>query len=449
MRSIELADPRLVSESLELGMRTCVVRIDGTVSDAVGAPIEDATISLDGLRIGRSDARGAYTVCVPFGDVDLEYTPDGYGAILLGFHVIDSTTEDVVLVPAAAVTGRVVRASDDAAVADAFVQINPQDWGRDRAASRTAITDATGTFRIEGVTPGLHRAFAFADGVNSEGATSSRPRSARRARGSSGSSIARSSAASGTNAPGAHAGRRKLRPGRRAGRRARVLRRAPRGDEADAHGKPVKGVFVRWIHVTTQDEGRGVTDATGRYRCRAMQGGGTYRAKVFASPTAERPFSPAPGTSYPTIDVKDGTSKVEGATIAIDHRTQTIGGVVVDATGAPIADALVKSVASESLTPWFNPWRRLPMSATDADGGFVIAGLAAGTYAVQARATDGGEAIATRIASGASGVRLVLVRPGDIVGQLAGYARPPAVYATAWTRVTPRWSKSVPVRPRP
>jgi protocatechuate 3,4-dioxygenase beta subunit len=563
---LDLADLSLATDALELRLHACDVRLSGVVSDAVGAPIEGAKIGADGFAVAITDAKGAYSICVPWGDLNLEYSADGYGAVVLGFWIVGSTTQDVVLVPAAAVAGRVIRADDGTPVADAMIGINPQEWARDRPASRNATTDASGRFRVEGLVPGLYRAWAFADGLSSEGAspveaqlgvtnevviklvdrTSLRgsvvldgkplpgvsvtavrhvptsrsrptrthpdgtfvlddvpigdlvfavdgyevtsPSSYRAVRGAPNEGVTIEVAAmaairgvvtrgkkpvegaqvwgvatpSGGNgvttdvdghyeitgvAPGTYhigagsdeAGAFKL-PVQvtvAAGEQKTLdleldLAAEIAGTVVDAGGKPVEGAFVRWTHTTTQDEGRGSTDANGRYRCRAMQGDGTYKARVFPTPAAQRPYPPAPGTTYPDVAVADGATKIEGITLAIDRQSMSIAGVVVDATGAPVVDAQVKAGISDGGDAQFAGWRRLPTTATDSDGGFVLNDLLPGTYSVHARSSDGGEGIATDIAAGTRSARVVLTRPGSIEGQLVGYAQPAVVYATPW-----------------
>jgi RNA polymerase sigma-70 factor, ECF subfamily len=202
------------------------------------------------------------------------------------------------------------------------------------------------------------------------------------------------------------------------------------GTVVDKQGEPVPGVFVRWLHEATGDIGRCATDPDGRYRCGAMTGGGTYNAAVYPAGSWMTPYPTADGEPYPQREVRDGATVIEGVTIAIDHRRLSIAGRVVDTTGAPIADAEVRALAvAEGQPPRFHSWQRLPSTFTSVDGTFAIAELAPGSYALQARSADGGEAIVANLAAGARGVTIAVERPGEIAGTLAGFSAEPVVSA--------------------
>ncbi|MGN6106741.1 MAG: carboxypeptidase regulatory-like domain-containing protein, partial [Kofleriaceae bacterium] len=212
------------------------------------------------------------------------------------------------------------------------------------------------------------------------------------------------------------------------------------GTVVDKEGNPVPGVFVRWIHEKTGDLGRSMTDAQGRYRCGAMTGGGTYRAGVFSGPDLRAPYPTADGAPYPTRELADGKTVIEGVVLAIDRPQLAISGRVIDDAGEPVADAIVKALpAAQGEAPPFHSWLRLPMTSTDADGQFTLAGLAPGSHALQARAIDGGEGMVPAVAAGTQGVTIRLERAGAIEGKLVGFAQPPSVHARglAEFRLTP------------
>lgn len=205
------------------------------------------------------------------------------------------------------------------------------------------------------------------------------------------------------------------------------------GTVVDKEGKPVQGVFVRWMHQATADLGRCVTDARGDYQCGAMTGGGTYRAAVFPSSDVQGvPYPTANGAPYPAVDVADGKSHVQGIQIAIDSTQRTISGRVVDDVGAAVSDATVKALPFAGTgSPPFQPWLRLPMTSTDADGAFTISGLAPGQYAVEAHAGDGAEGTIMGIEAGAKSVTIKIERASAIAGKLVGFTKTPVVYAMA------------------
>jgi protocatechuate 3,4-dioxygenase beta subunit len=563
----DLGDSTFASDSMTIRLRRCDLRVSGVVTDANTTPIADATIQRSQFVIARTNARGEYSACVGYGELELDYSADGYGAVAIGFDILGSVTQDVVLVPAASVTGHVVRASDGAPVDAAMVSVFPQEWGRDHPGPRSAITDASGAFRIDGLTPGNYRTWAQADGLAQESpqavqavvgstndvtvklvalahvkgvvmrgdkpvshvkVTAVRKAPTARSRPAwtqddgtfdldavpvgdnvfsvegyevtapaivhidkpglvenvtvqvaamasihgiitrnkvpvegarvccinvgNGDPTAMSDATGHYKLEGVPPGSYQLNAGSEeigaftiAGKFAIAagedktldfeldLAGEIEGTVVDADGKPVKGVFVRWINEKTQDEGRGTTDAQGHYRCRAMAGGGVYRAAVYPRPESRQKFPPAPGTSYPSRDVKDGTTKIEGVTIAIDMKQMTISGTVSDSNGTAIADAVVRALpVDDGRDPQFMPWQKLVMTATDADGNFTLSGVLPGTYALQARSTDGGEAVVNGIQAGATGVAITMTRPGSITGTLTGYTQPPVIYATPW-----------------
>ncbi len=201
------------------------------------------------------------------------------------------------------------------------------------------------------------------------------------------------------------------------------------GTVVDKQGKPVPGVFVRWMLETTGDVGRCSTDANGRYRCAAMSGGGKYRAAVFPAQARMTPYATADGAPYPFVELKAPTSAIDDVTIAIDYQRLTITGRVLDATGAAVADAEVHALPmTDDQPPLFAPWTKLAGTFTGVDGTFTVIGLAPGLYALHARSPDGGEGIVPSLAAGANGVRITVERAGAIAGTLAGYPAPPAIF---------------------
>ncbi len=560
---VDLANPTQASDAIELDLKGCTLRISGTITDASNAPLVDALVRRDGVIVARTNAQGVYKLCAGYGNFELDYSADNYGAVVIELNVLGDVVQDVVLLPEVSIVGHVVRMDDGKPVANAFVNANPSVWGRARAAQRPALTDSSGAFRIDGLTPGSFGVWAFADGMTTEqpaevqayvgkvnevtlrlvdlaridgvvtrsgkalpnvavsavrktpqmrpppvwtrddgsfsihaapigdlvfavegyeviSPTSFRVDAAKpydgvkievavmaRIHGTvtrnkipvEGAMVWGPNAQTTTDSSG-HYEFVGLPPGTyqigsgsddvgaftigtkvtvAAGEDKRhdlelELAGEIAGTVVDAKGQPVPGVFVRWSHLQTQDEGRGTTDAMGNYRCRAMQGGGTYEARVFATPESGKSFPPAPGTTYPKREVKDGTSKIEGVTIAIDYQKLTIAGRVTDATGAAVVDATVSARATESTTPVFNTWQRLPSTATDADGSFTLRDLPPGIYAVKARSPDGGEAFVTGIAAGTAGVTIKLTRPGSLEGTLAGFVQPPSISATPWNQ---------------
>ena len=144
-----------------LRLRSCDISVAGTVFDASGGPIAGAHVRRERVIGGDSDATGAYKVCVPYGSSELEYSADGYGGVILTIEAQGAVRQDIVLVPEASITVRVVRADTGKAVPDAHVWAYPQDWGPDRARGSEALTDAQGKARISGLVPGRYHVGGF------------------------------------------------------------------------------------------------------------------------------------------------------------------------------------------------------------------------------------------------------------------------------------------------
>src|SRR5262249_862126 len=102
------------------------------------------------------------------------------------------------------------------------------------------------------------------------------------------------------------------------------------GAVVDQHRAPVGGVFVRWTNEKTGDLGKSLTDPQGRFRCTAMTGGARYRAAVYATSAQQRPFSTANGEPYPLVELRDGSTTLDGVPIAIQLDHLPISGRVVD-----------------------------------------------------------------------------------------------------------------------
>lgn len=569
--SLDLRNPSVKPppERLELELRDCSVSVSGTIYDASNNPLPKVSIKRLGGRyqapshgaiVGvESDAQGAYRVCIPFGNTELEYSADGFGSVILTIDARGEMYRDVVLVPDASVSVRAVRADNGEPVANAHVFVNPSEWTVDRAAQRTGITDRDGHVRIDGFVPGRFQVWAYAEHLQARGSVEAlaeigastevvvkldtmatitgkvvegdKPLPGVQIIANRTSPIARTlpvfSQADGsfvidrvpagdisfiaapyevtspaqlaveagkaynvelhvhglgairgrvtrlgkpaadvevccigtqvpptakTDADGKYeflgvpAGKYPINAGsdllgafslgttvNLAAGEQRVLdleldqAGTIAGTVVDREGKPVKGAYVQWVNDKTGDIGRSITDTQGRYRCGTMTGGGTYRASVH--PAAELPAYPTlDGTAYPTLELRDGKSVIEGIVLAIDRSQVAIRGHVVDDAGTPVADALVKALPIAGGQMHFHSWMHLPMSSTDASGDFTIHGLLPGPYSLQARGANGAEGTVSPIDAGTTTVTIRVDRPGSIEGKLVGFTQTPEVY---------------------
>lgn len=184
------------------------------------------------------------------------------------------------------------------------------------------------------------------------------------------------------------------------------------GTVVDPMGAPVADVHVRFTCLATGDVGRCVTDARGEFACGAMAGGGAYVAAVYASEDASVPFRFSGVASAP-ISLDDRDARVEGVHLAIVAARVTLQGTVVDATGAPVADARLRAWGDQLTAPeWLVS---APATATDQDGHFAISGLAPGTYALEIRTASGFRTVRHEVVAGAPPRELV-VDPAQCAG---------------------------------
>lgn len=202
------------------------------------------------------------------------------------------------------------------------------------------------------------------------------------------------------------------------------------GKVVAADGTPVPNAMVVFVNSTVGDEGRGVTDADGHFRCAQMTGGGDYVPRVFPSATSRAPYKPASGAAFPPTALADGASHVENVTLTINYERLRISGRVVDKEGAPIADAhLQAQPAAPGESPDFAFWVISPTTVSDERGQFTFEGLTGGTWAVQARSADGRENTALDVQAGTKDLVITLKAASGIEGTLVDFAEPPVVYA--------------------
>jgi hypothetical protein len=201
------------------------------------------------------------------------------------------------------------------------------------------------------------------------------------------------------------------------------------GSVVDQKGDPVAGVDVEVVLDGGDDEGSGQTGADGRFCAGRLRGSGDYRPLVFMPGGRLHRFEPV--RPFPTVAVEGPRSRVDGVRLTVQRDALAISGQVVDASGAPVADARVgawPSGGADRPAPLFSHLL-VPSATTDADGGFRIGDLLRADYALLVRGRDGSETVARRVAAGARGVVVVLEAAGRIEGKLVGFATPPQIIA--------------------
>lgn len=541
---VELAAAR-ADVVVELRLAPCEASVIGSVVDASGNAIPRARVMRErggtnqgpdeGSAVG-TDAKGAYRICVPRGDLSLVYAASGYAGVSLAIDARGDTRRDAVLVPEATIDVAVVR--DGAPVPNAYVAAIPADWGVDHAPIARATADGEGRAHLAGLLPGTYSLIALVDGaasadsVQAEAAipagtatialvarSSVRGRVVMRgapiagvqvwAKSEHGQSSRAFSQADGTfvvdrvpadatyfaapyraigmtkdhdlevaplgeiagrvtrdGAPVADArvccvrdvrgledltttdkdGRYAFRGvvtgsyevGARTTDAAIAATQVALGDGeqkaldlaldragaiagtvVDANRAPVPFAIVEWAG-DTGEETHCNADAKGAFRCAGL-GAGTFRASVYA---AGSHFAlPLVGKTAPVV-VGEQNDRVM---LVVDAPLATIRGRVVDDSGAPIADAQIAALpVTEDAPPVFHSWLRMPATATDENGGFALANVTAGRYAIRARSPLG-EVV--QVAPSTESVTLTLVRAASLTGTLTGFTSTPQLYA--------------------
>jgi hypothetical protein len=139
--------------------------ITGTVTDAVtGQPVAGAAVSYTNGS-ARTDAGGQYTLAqVPAGQLTLSTSATGYDSQSQTVTVTpdSSTTQDFALSPQpGSINGKVTDSSSGQPIVGASVSYS----------GGTAITDASGSFGLSGVSEGSYTVTAAANGYASQGQT--------------------------------------------------------------------------------------------------------------------------------------------------------------------------------------------------------------------------------------------------------------------------------------
>ncbi|MEO7729434.1 MAG: carboxypeptidase regulatory-like domain-containing protein [Kofleriaceae bacterium] len=197
------------------------------------------------------------------------------------------------------------------------------------------------------------------------------------------------------------------------------------GAVVDQDDQPVEDAILAWTD-EAGDSRRVTTDARGEYRVAGLRTEGVYRASVRAS-EQDRPLELI--GDPPVIALTAQARRIDGVRIKVRVRRASIAGTVVDASGDPVADALVDAVTAPSDgAAVFATWLRLPTAVTAEDGTFTLRSVAEGQYAVRARAATG-QGVTTPVAAGTHDAVVHVISAGSIHVTLAGFSAPPVVDA--------------------
>lgn len=174
------------------------------------------------------------------------------------------------------------------------------------------------------------------------------------------------------------------------------------GTVVDASGVPVKDASVRFTS-PIGEQSRCMTDGGGTFVCGSLKGDASYLPTVYPRDEATRPFPFV--TPSPALEL-GGDSTMSGIRLSIDTRTTTISGTVLDESGAPAVDVRVH-VSGSGLN---HRWSPAPTVTTDGSGRFRFDHLAPGDYDVDAETMHDSGSAHSVIAGGATDVVLSLSR---------------------------------------
>ncbi|HEX4422736.1 MAG TPA: sigma-70 family RNA polymerase sigma factor [Kofleriaceae bacterium] len=190
------------------------------------------------------------------------------------------------------------------------------------------------------------------------------------------------------------------------------------GTVVDAHGAAVAGARVRLLgtpageQVIDRPETEWTSDRDGRFTFHAADD-----AVLEAALGVLRGWARLDGnvaiTKQLTIALGDAAA-----------RDQTITGRAIDATGAPVADALVRATPADA-----GPTRSTAFATTGADGGFTLIDLDHLSYNLATEAPDHAPATLEAVPGGTRGVTLTLDAGLPLAGTVVdGDARPAPSY---------------------
>jgi protocatechuate 3,4-dioxygenase beta subunit len=151
-----------VNIALQLGG----ARLEGHVVDAEGVAIVGATVTIEsGLAdlVVTSDEQGAFTADVGSGLASISAEHPGYADSLA--EGVAPTSMRIVMLRETVLAGRVIDAATQLPVAGARVRPGGSDEVSWASNAESALTDADGRFRIEGLTSGRYRPSAEAIGA--------------------------------------------------------------------------------------------------------------------------------------------------------------------------------------------------------------------------------------------------------------------------------------------
>jgi uncharacterized GH25 family protein len=327
--------------------------LSGRVLDVGGGGIADAQVTATLstreqlaaplLFQAVSKADGRFRIVARKGEYMLNARASGYAPGFTALAVGGDTTYDLVLQPAARISGRVVERGSDKPVGGARVALVPSTMGRGLG-FRDVTADADGRFSFDDVSAGVYQIHATHEAL--EGVSSA-------------VAVGIADTATDVVVPVS---------------RARIVS----GRVVGPDGKPVPDVLVSlYRREPPWSAGvRGKSDASGAFELK-----GVFAGTWFAhAQSDDHPSAMSEPIKVGDVDVTNLELKLASAGV--------VDGQVVDASGRPVANALVTAdVMPEKPNRAYSP---VSARRTDADGRFVLKPVSAGRLTLSAQHDSAG-----------------------------------------------------------
>ena len=200
-----------------------------------------------------------------------------------------------------------------------------------------------------------------------------------------------------------------------------------RGQVIDQDGAPVQAVRVFAEREDGDDHGAAITDSQGKFSVGTLAGG-VYHATVTQLSAGEALLVPL--VAFPKIQLF-GPDSVAETSLQVQASRDAVTGTVLDASGNPVADALVSLAAVGVDNSARFASTALPGAQTISgnDGQFTFRRIARGRYVIRATTPLGGEGQSDVLQTPAAGVTVKLRPVSDIEGTLEGFTSEATIFA--------------------
>ncbi len=184
------------------------------------------------------------------------------------------------------------------------------------------------------------------------------------------------------------------------------------GTVTDGSGVPIPGMFVN-ARASSGESRTARTDTDGKFTITQLAGGREYVLTV--ADYDGGPALPWVRDDAATVHLLDGDAHQAGLVLAVVHRREAIRGRVVDDTGMPVPDAVIRATidrASNAVAA------RVPHVRSDERGAFTLRVTGDGPFQVEAGIGDQMRAALRGVKPGATDVVLQLVGVAGLRGSL-------------------------------